>query len=911
MVQLAVLKLDGNLDLGFNCLLTIGEQGKYPQIEIAGSLPSCPQLKEDSDSWNNVFSSVLTELEEIKILKRKFRSIFNQWLSSSSFRLIERKYLESVNFTEDTYLIIRTQCTEVLEIPWYLWDILERKNNVQIILSPIPHHEQFAHQLFQSQNHIKILSIIEDKPFNLMIEKLAEQEGFLHKRETNFEEKQIFWEEHWTMLFLAINSQTNWDLLKQRLKQALNYGLQIVVIKLGCSVEKLWDLASLDIPLLLIINEEMSWNFCYQFLEKFIQGKSFYLAIKEARLEINDLDNWLPFIIHEPSFVPPTWKSLQRQEERRKKSRNDTVTLVFTDLVNSTAIKKYLQGDLEQRNYLYLQSILQPHRQQVEANLKDYHGRVVKTEGDAYFLVFANAIQAVKWAVNLQITHQKQPIQTPFGILQVRIGIHTGSPLHDGADFIGQEVDYAARVSGLANGEQILLSEVTSAFISSANLKEISIYHHGYRNLKGIGKVPIFEVLYQEKSPQILRGEKKLSVAKFGLISSLLITVLIIGIRFIGLLQSLELQTFDYVMRLRPDLGQDPRLLIIEITEADIKAQPPQTRQGSSSISDETLTKLIEKLNQAHPAVIGLDLFRDFPVSSKSSKLAQLLTQTDNFIGICSHNDLLTQNQGIAPTPEIPKERLGFADIVVDQDNIVRRYLWYTSPDLDTPCPTQEAFSLKLALIFLEKEGIKPIVNVKERSVKLGFGVLKRLPSKFGGYQNFDNHGYQMLLNYRTQGQIAPTVTLRDILEDKIATDLIRDKIIMIGVTAESIKDEFFTPFTQNPNQTMKGVSLHGQMVSQIISTALDERPFLQAWHPLAEGFWLWFWSWLSSVLVWQFKKRLYLIIATVIALIILSGLSFYFFVQGWWLPFIPSLLVFIASLTVIYFYRWQLSNYE
>jgi class 3 adenylate cyclase/tetratricopeptide (TPR) repeat protein len=185
---------------------------------------------------------------------------------------------------------------------------------------------------------------------------------------------------------------------------------------------------------------------------------------------------------------------------------NNLVTLVFTDLVNSTAIKVKLPGkDIAARNRIYLDTILNPHRQRVEGRLADYGGSVVKTQGDAYFLVFGDATQAAQWAVDVQISHTTQPIATPLGPLQVKIGMHTGSPVADGDDFIGHEVDYAAHVAGLATGEQIVLSKVTAALLEAAHLAGVALHAHGERELKGIGHAAVFELLYAGKSPQPLK----------------------------------------------------------------------------------------------------------------------------------------------------------------------------------------------------------------------------------------------------------------------------------------------------------------------------------------------------------------------------------------------------------------------
>src|SRR4028118_2070257 len=55
-------------------------------------------------------------------------------------------------------------------------------------------------------------------------------------------------------------------------------------------------------------------------------------------------------------------------------------------------------------------------------------------------------------------------------------------------------------------------------------------------------------------------------------ITCIAVTVTLLGVRHLGWLQPLELNAFDLMVQLRPDPGPDPRLLIVEITERDIKA---------------------------------------------------------------------------------------------------------------------------------------------------------------------------------------------------------------------------------------------------------------------------------------------------------------------------------------------------
>jgi class 3 adenylate cyclase len=178
------------------------------------------------------------------------------------------------------------------------------------------------------------------------------------------------------------------------------------------------------------------------------------------------------------------------------------VTMVFTDLVSSTATKQAAPGrDLAERNAYYWERILQPHRQRVESSLEAAAGRVVSTQGDGYFLVFDDLIRAVHWSIDLQRSHLRQPIDTPLGALKVKIALHVGRPLLDGDNFIGHEVDYAARIAGLCQGGQILVSQSAATLVSDAGMSGTRLHPHGAFELKGVGHVPLFEILYDERAP--------------------------------------------------------------------------------------------------------------------------------------------------------------------------------------------------------------------------------------------------------------------------------------------------------------------------------------------------------------------------------------------------------------------------
>ena len=257
------------------------------------------------------------------------------------------------------------------------------------------------------------------------------------------------------------------------------------------------------------------------------------------------------------------------------------VALVFTDLVNSTAIKNHLTGsNTHERNETYRDTILLPHRQRVTASLSQYQGRMVTEMGDGFFLVFPNAVLAAEWAVGMQTIHITEPIATPLGNLAVKVGMHIGAPLAHGEQFIGQEVDYAARVADLATGEQILLSENAAAFIRSAQVMGLNIHAHGEMYLKGIGfgAVPIFELLYADRSPRPLKGATQI--------------------------KSPELDA----------IGQDSQRLSSSSNLGQLPGRKSINQQGEISSSRETLLFPVDQVDHSFPdSVANAEVNLEFP----------------------------------------------------------------------------------------------------------------------------------------------------------------------------------------------------------------------------------------------------------------------------------------------------------
>ena len=383
------------------------------------------------------------------------------------------------------------------------------------------------------------------------------------------------------------------------------------------------------------------------------------------------------------------------------------------------------------------------------------------------------------------------------------------------------------------------------------------------------------------------------------IISCIVVTGTILGVRHLGWLQPLELNVFDVMVRLRPDAVADPRLLVVTITEQDINTIEKWP------ISDRTLAKAIAEIARLEPTAIGIDMIRDIPYEPGN---AELVTQWKNpkvipitFIGN-------SKQDPAPPPPNIPEKRVGFNDVAVDPDGILRRNLMY----LEDGKTTRTSFSMRLAFVYLDSKNIDSNITEKEE-LQANKVVFSKLRSNSGGYQSIDPQGYQVLLNYRSAENIAKSVTLTQVLQGKVDPKLVKGKIVLIGVTALSVNDLFFTPYsaTARENRPMPGVFIHATATSQILSAVLDGKGLFWYWDEWQEILWIAVWGAVGGWLAWRLENSVSLIGSAIAAFGSLAGFTFFLFTQQGWIPLIPPALALLITPGVVVTYKYQESRQQ
>jgi predicted ATPase/class 3 adenylate cyclase len=142
-----------------------------------------------------------------------------------------------------------------------------------------------------------------------------------------------------------------------------------------------------------------------------------------------------------------------------------TVTFLFTDIEGSTRLLQEL-GD----GYA---EVLANHRRTLRDAWQRHNGVEVDTQGDAFFVAFARASDAVAAAAEAQRAMAAGPVR-------VRIGLHTGEPVRAGEGYVGYDVHRAARIAAAGHGGQVLLSQAT------ADLAGLEVRDLGLHRLKDL-----------------------------------------------------------------------------------------------------------------------------------------------------------------------------------------------------------------------------------------------------------------------------------------------------------------------------------------------------------------------------------------------------------------------------------------
>ena len=324
-----------------------------------------------------------------------------------------------------------------------------------------------------------------------------------------------------------------------------------------------------------------------------------------------------------------------------------------------------------------------------------------------------------------------------------------------------------------------------------------------------------------------------------GLALSLLVFLGVLGLRLAGSFETFELAVYDWYLRLRPDAPADARIVLITVTENDIR------QQGTWPLPDATIAHALDIVAASRPRAIGLDIYRDIPVPPGHDMLETVLRSHPNIVTVMKVG--LTAETSVPPTAVLRgTEQVGFADVVVDPGGTVRRGLLF----LDQEGSTFYAFAYRLALLYLQAENIRPRPDATHpQYLRLGRTTIPPFEANDGGYIRADARGYQFLLDFQGGHHAFPAFPLTALLAGTVDPAAIHDKVVLIGITATSVKDVFYTPHSRGrqADQRLPGVALQAHSVSQLLKAALQGHATITSPSDLQKALWLLLWSVLGT----------------------------------------------------------------
>ncbi|MFP6638669.1 MAG: adenylate/guanylate cyclase domain-containing protein [Myxococcota bacterium] len=360
------------------------------------------------------------------------------------------------------------------------------------------------------------------------------------------------------------------------------------------------------------------------------------------------------------------------------------------------------------------------------------------------------------------------------------------------------------------------------------------------------------------------------------LLAALVVAAIVLLLRSLGGFERLDLALYDAFLKRLP-VAESSDVLLVEITEQDIRDE------GHWPISDRRLGEVLEILVASPVRAVGLDLYRDLPVTPGVQFLRQVLRDNPEIVAVYKFGD--PDDEGI-PGPKIltGSGRIGFNDLLADPfGESIRRVSLFMSDDEGN---TQTSFAMLLAAIALSSEGIAPAPHLEQADwMQLGETPLPPLDAQHGGYRDLDARGYQMMLDYGAPDRFE-SVTLGEVLAGGIDPARLRDRVAIVGASAKSLRDELPVPL----GGRRAGMEIHGQIVDQLIRMAHGQASVLRVLGEWPEAAAVVVVGFLGSLVGLGSWRRPLLGTGALLGIVltgvlVLLAFAYWAFRLGWWIP--------------------------
>lgn len=375
-----------------------------------------------------------------------------------------------------------------------------------------------------------------------------------------------------------------------------------------------------------------------------------------------------------------------------------------------------------------------------------------------------------------------------------------------------------------------------------------------------------------------------------------------IAFTMMGLWQGLELSILDKYIRGKKT-SDNEIVTLVTIDDNDISALP------NYPVSDRYLATAIKNVVKYEPRVIGIDIYRDKAQNPGNDELLEVFEDTPILLGV----------EKVVPPkvsgPPILSERgqVGFADLDLDSDGILRRMLFTLSEEGQT----KVGLGTLLGIGYLSYDGIE--LTLDEGVYTLGKAKFEPLSDRSGGYWTTRINGDQILIDYQSRYTDFTRISFMDAYWDRISPSQIKDKIVIFGVTASSVKDDIYVPYSKDSDgaKATPGMAVHANIATSLVNMARTGK-LLKVGSKFAEIGIILLWS-IGGAIIGRISQQLLknnknesLILTvqgfTISGIVYLTGwIAFRF---GWWIPVVaPIINANISSLIINWQYKSQLNS--
>lgn len=360
MAKIAIFTIfQGDFNTGFSLGLKI-EEGGNTLTEIKGKLPPAPDIPELYEKWRVNFKD--KETPESRGIKTQKPTVYpnpiHEWKASAhdlkqslkTWLRTENRDIQKIRETffqqlpkkfEEIRVFIQTSDPGLKKLPWNEWDILEGYAHAEIALVPPEYSRINLAPDAIAREKVRILAILSTATDIDPEQEKKELEGLVnaetrfpnpHEPATLYDALQD--EMGWDILFFAGHSSSSemgetgrflitndYGLtiseLKISLRKALTRGLQLAIFNSCDGLGLAKELADLNIPQVIVMREPVPGDYAVAFIKKFLQGfsqgKSLYVAMREAKDSLECWEkqypgvSWLPILCQNPAQTPLIW----------------------------------------------------------------------------------------------------------------------------------------------------------------------------------------------------------------------------------------------------------------------------------------------------------------------------------------------------------------------------------------------------------------------------------------------------------------------------------------------------------------------------------------------------------------------------------------------------------------------------